>query len=128
MIKKIASGGDTILGRCNFQDKVEFVPQFTMMLQLDNLKDVEPVDTLETSEQFYCKWKFVDETDLIEGQAFLTLKDNNIKSLLEKPEIIDAFTIYLMGHFADSMAIPDVVKYSKQDMKQDDPITLETIV
>ena len=56
------------------------------------------------------------------------MKDNNIKSLLEKPEIIDAFTIYLMGHFADSMAIPDVVKYSKQDMKQDDPITLETIV
>ena len=128
MLKQLASGGDTMLGRCNYQDEIEFTPQFTMMLQLNNLKGVEPADALESCEQFYCKSKFVKEDELIEGQPFLKLKDDNIKTLLENPEIIDAFTIYVLNHFADSMVTPDSVKYSTEDMKTDIPLSLEQIV
>lgn len=128
MLKQLASGGDTILGRCNYQDEIEFVPQFTMMLQLNNLKGVEPVDALESCEQFYCKSKFVREDELIEGQPFLKLKDDNIKNLIDKPEIIDAFTIYIVEHFADYMETPDIVKCSTGDMLQDIPLTLEQVV
>jgi len=128
MLKQLASGGDTMLGRCNYQDEIEFTPQFTMMLQCNELKGVEPVDALQSCEQFYCKNKFVTKENLIEGQPFLKLKDDNIKILLDKPEIIDAFTIYVLNHFADSMITPDSVKFSTQDMLQDIPLTLEHIV
>jgi hypothetical protein len=128
MLKQLASGGDTMLGRCNYQDEIEFVPQFTMMLQLNNLKGVEPVDALESCEQFYCKSKFVREDELIEGQPFLKLKDDNIKTLIDKPEIIDAFTIYIVNHFSDYMETPEIVKCSTGDMLQDIPLTLEQIV
>jgi hypothetical protein len=128
MLKQLASGGDTILGRCNYQDEIEFVPQFTMMLQLNNLKGVDPVDALESCEQFYCKSKFVREDELIEGQPFLKLKDDNIKTLIDKPEIIDAFTIYIVNHFADYMETPEIVKCSTGDMLQDIPLTLEQVV
>jgi len=128
MLKQLASGGDTMLGRCNYQDEIEFTPQFTMMLQCNELKGVEPVDALESCEQFYCKSKFVTKDNLIEGQPFLKLKDDNIKILLDKPEIIDAFTIYVLNHFADSMTTPDSVKFSTEDMLQDIPLTLEHIV
>ena len=128
MLKQLASGGDTILGRCNYQDEVEFTPQFTMMLQLNNLKAVSPVDALESCEQFYCKSKFVKQEELIEGQPFLKLKDDNIKTLIDKPEIIDAFTIYVMNHFADFMQTPESVKYSTADMTEDMPLTLEQVV
>ena len=128
MLKQLASGGDTMLGRCNYQDETEFTPQFTMMLQLNNLKGVEPVDALESCEQFYCKSKFVSEEDLIEGQPFLKLRDDTIKMLLEKPEIIDAFTIYVLNHFQDSMETPDSVKFSTEEMVSDIPLSLEEIV
>lgn len=128
MLKQLASGGDAILGRCNYQDEIEFIPQFTMMLQLNNLRGVEPVDALESCEQFYCKSKFVSKDALIEGQPFLKLKDDNIKNLIEKPEIIDAFTIYVLNHFADFMETPDIVKCSTSDMIADIPLTLEEII
>ena len=77
MLKKIASGGDTMVGRTNFKDEIEFIPQFTMFLNLNNIKGVEPVDALENCEQFYCKSKFVSKEELIEGQNFLKLKDDS---------------------------------------------------
>jgi hypothetical protein len=128
MLKQLASGGDAILGRCNYQDEIEFIPQFTMMLQLNNLRGVEPVDALESCEQFYCKSKFVSKDALIEGQPFLKLKDDNIKNLIEKPEIIDAFTIYVLNHFADFMETPEIVKCSTGDMIADIPLSLEEII
>ena len=128
MLKQLASGGDTMLGRVNYQDEIEFTPQFTMMLQLNNLEGVEPADALESCEQFYCKSKFVSKEELIDGQDFLKLKDENIKTLLEQPEIIDAFTIYVLNHFQDSMTTPDSVKYSTDDMKTDIPLSLEQII
>jgi len=128
MLKQLASGGDPILGRCNYEDENEYTPQFTMMLQCNNLKGVEPIDALENCEQFYCKSKFVTKENLIEGQPFLKLKDDNIKTLLDKPEIIDAFTIYVLNHFANSMETPESVKFSTEDMLEDIPLTLEQIV
>ena len=83
MLKQLASGGDTVLGRCNYQDEIEFTPQFTMMLNCNELKGVEPVDAYESCEQFYCKSKFVIQEEWIEGQPFLKLKDENIKTLFE---------------------------------------------
>lgn len=128
MLKQLASGGDTMLGRVNYQDEIEFTPQFTLMLQLNNLRGVEPYDALESCEQFYCKSKFVSKEELIEGQPFLKLKDENIKSLIEQPEIIDVFTLYVLNHFQDKLTTPDSVKLSTEDMQADIPITLEQIV
>jgi len=69
---QLASGGDTMLGRCNYQDEIEFTPQFIMMLQCNEFKRVEPVDALESCEQFYCKSKFVMDkidTDILRRPA-----------------------------------------------------------
>lgn len=128
MLKKIASGGDTMVGRTNFKDEIEFIPQFTMFLNLNNIKGVEPVDALENCEQFYCKSKFVSKEELIEGQNFLKLKDDNIKTLIQQNNIIDAFTIYVLNHFQDDMKAPEIVKLSTQDIKYDIPLSLEEVV
>ena len=128
MLKQLASGGDTMLGRMNYKDEIEFTPQFTMMLNCNELKGVEPVDALESCEQFYCKSKFVSEEELIEGQPFLKLKDDKIKELLDKPEIINAFTLYVFENYHDSLSTPQSVKFSTDDMKADIPLTLEQVV
>lgn len=128
LIKSLSSGGDTILGRVNYKDEMEFLPQFMMMFMCNSLKGVDPVDALENCEQFYCKSKFVKEDELIEGQPFLKLRDENIKEIIEKPDIIDAFTLYILSHFKDTMEIPENVKISTEDMKRDMPLTLEQII
>jgi hypothetical protein len=128
MIKKIASGGDTMVGRTNFKDEIEFVPQFTMLLNLNNIKGVNPVDALENCEQFYCKSKFVSKEELIEGQNFLKLKDDNIKTIIQQNNIIDAFTIYVLDHYESNKKTPESVKLSTQDIKYDVPLSLEEII
>ena len=128
MLKKLASGGDTVVGRTNYKDELEFVPQFTMVLNLNNIKGVNPVDALESCEQFYCKSKFVPEDELIEGQPFLKLRDDKIKDLVVDPKYIDAFTLYLLEHYKDYLPTPECVKISTQDIKSDIPITLEQIM
>lgn len=128
MIKKIASGGDTMVGRTNFKDEIEFVPQFTMLLNLNNIKGVNPVDALENCEQFYSKSKFVSKEELIEGQNFLKLKDDNIKTIIQRNNIIDAFTIYVLDHYESNKKTPESVKLSTQDIKYDVPLSLEEII
>jgi hypothetical protein len=80
------------------------------MLQVNNLNSIDPVDAYESCEQFYCKSKFVEKKDLIEGQEFLKLKDDTVKTIIESKEIIDAFTIYVLHHFEDYLEIPESVK------------------
>ena len=128
LIKSLSSGGDTILGRTNHKDEIEFLPQFMMMFMCNSLKGVEPVDALENCEQFYCKSKFVKSEELIEGQPFLKLRDDNIKELIERPDIIDAFTVYVLSHYKTCMDIPESVKISTEDMKRDIPLTLEQVI
>lgn len=128
MCKQLASGGDTILGRVNYQDEIEFVPQFTMMLQLNNIGGIEPVDALESCEQFLCKSKFVSKEELIEGQPFLKLKDDKIKHLLDEDKIIEAFTLYVLDNYADYLATPESVKFSTEELKADIPLTLEQVI
>ena len=128
LIKSLSSGGDTVLGRTNHKDETEFVPQFMMMFMCNDLKDIDPPDALENCEQFYCKSKFVPKDELIEGQSFLKLRDDNIKELIETNEIVDAFTLYVLSSFKTSMKVPMCVKASSDDMKRDIPKSLEQIV
>ena len=128
LIKSLSSGGDTVLARTNHKDEYEFTPQFMMMFMLNDLKGVDPIDALENCEQFYCKSKFVQQEDLIEGQAFLKLRDENIKEFIETPEAIDAFTLYVLHHFQDQLQVPESVKVSTENMVEDIPLTLEQIL
>jgi hypothetical protein len=53
------------------------------MFMHNNFKDPDPIDALEKCIQCYCKSKFVNEDELIGGQAFLKLKNDNVKSLIQ---------------------------------------------
>lgn len=128
LIKSLSSGGDTVLARTNHKDEFEFVPQFMMIFMLNDIKGVEPADALENCEQFYCKSKFVKKEELIEGQPFLKLRDENVKEFIESPEIIDAFTLYVLHHFQDNLSVPESVKQSTKAMTEDTPLTLEQTV
>jgi hypothetical protein len=84
--------------------------------------------TLKIVCSFYCKSKFVNKDELIEGQPFLKLKNDNVKSLIELDNIIDAFTLYIVEHYADDMSMPESVKMSCSVLHEDKPLTLEQTI
>ena len=54
-IKTLASGGDSMEGKKNYQDEISFIPQFTMILCYNHLYEVKPADAKENLEQFEYK-------------------------------------------------------------------------
>jgi hypothetical protein len=75
-------------GRKLYENTISFIPQFTMLLCYNRFYKVEPQDATQNFEQFEYKSKFVGKDELIEGVSFLKLKDDNIKELLNKIELL----------------------------------------
>jgi len=129
-IKTLASGGDTMEGRKNYQDEISFIPQFTMFLCYNKFYKVEPFDATENLEQFEYKSKFVERHELIEGVSFLKLKDDNIKDFIKEDRIIDAYTLYILNAFTDPrIKTPEVIKNSTEiNNGNNGSISVETFI
>lgn len=128
LIKKLSSGGDTIKARVNFTNPFDFIPQFCIMFMCNEMKDPDPIDALENCIQFLCKSKFVEADKLIEGQPFLKLKKENIKDMIKDDKIIDAFTLYILDHYANNMTMPESVKVSCKDLNKGKTLNLEDVI
>jgi hypothetical protein len=59
-----------------------------MFLCYNRFYEVVPADAKENLEQFEYKSKFVNQDELINGVPFLKLKDDTIKDLLKKIELL----------------------------------------
>jgi hypothetical protein len=128
LVKKFASGGDRTSGRVNHGLPFEFVPQFSLLFMCNEMEDPDPIDALENCIQLYCKSKFVNKEDLIDDQPFLKLKDNKVKDMVLEQSVIDAFTLYILDHYADDMVMPDSIKSSCAILIEDRPLTLEQTI
>jgi hypothetical protein len=128
-IKTLASGGDAMEGRKNYQDEISFIPQFTMFLCYNRFYKVEPEDATENLEQFEYKSKFVPEDELIKGVPFLKLKDDNIKTFIKEDRIIDAYTLYILNAFSNPrMNTPENIKNSTEINNGEKEISVENFI
>ena len=114
-IKALASVGDSMEGRKNYQGEISFVPQFTMILCYNHLYEIKPADAKENLEQFEYKSKFVSKEELVDGVPFLKLKDDTIKDFIKEERIVDAYTLYILNAFTDPrMDTPKSIKNSTE--------------
>lgn len=128
-IKTLASGGDSMEGRKNYQDEVSFIPQFTMILCYNHLYEIKPADAKENLEQFEYKSKFVSQDELVDGIPYLKLKDDTIKSFIKEERIIDAYTLYILNAFTETrMNIPESIKNSTEINNGEEQISVEQFI
>ena len=128
-IKTLASGGDAIEGRRLYENTISFVPQFTMILCFNHLYEIKPADAKENLEQFEYKSKFVDNDELVDGVAFLKLKDETIKDFIKENRIIDAYTLYILNAFTNPrMKTPKAIKNSTEINNGEETITVEQFI
>ena len=142
IIKKLASGGDLMLGRKNHQDETQFTIDTKLLIMCNDLPDITPIDTLETCIEFktfkqFKSKKYIEErtkelNDLVYGDAkrdeniLLELQkyheaDENIKDECNKDEIKNAFILLLLENYK-SYKVP----LKSTDFDDENEITLTT--
>jgi len=95
---KLASGGDTLLGRKNYQDEVEFRMQGRLFMNVNDLPEVSPTDALETASIFVFPNVFkpaVSDAD----PAFWKVADPNIKHYCADLEVCAAYTHLVLDQY-----------------------------
>jgi hypothetical protein len=95
VIKKLASGGDPMRARKNYQDEVAFTMDAKLFMMVNDLPPVEPKDTLETCVEFQTYKQF-------KTQAWITEKENTLNDEVK-------------NHGADKNILLELKKYSVAD-------------
>ena len=118
-VKMICSGGDKLFVRRNNVDEKEVISQTTLILCANDIAKFDPPDVYEKLIPFSLKTKFVSEEitpKLLKANPYYKQADDNIESLFQDEEIIDAITSLIFNSYK-----PTKVK-NNEDMK----IILET--
>ena len=105
-IKRFNSGGDELSARKNFKDETYFHTQAHQLICCNDLCEIEPSDAKETGILFEMPSKFVKANDerlkLAQSNPHAIaykVADDTVKTLAQKPAIIDAWTWAVIDQF-----------------------------
>lgn len=144
IVKSIASGGDPQKSRRNHGEITEFIIDTKMLIMVNDLPRVEPIDVLETCVQFNSgkqfktqefidnrkqelleKCKEIEDTEIkdsiMKEMDIYMLADDNIKHKCNQLEWGNAFILLLMENFVDKKLEPSNdsdLKDETQDVKE----------
>lgn len=125
LIKRIVSGGDTIIARCNYMNEIEIVPAFTPWFMYNQWYDVNPIDATENLIQFTCPSKFVQPHELVDGCDMFKIADKTINHFIMLEDIIDAFTLFMLDYYSDDMTLPETIEKFNNN---EHPISVEVFI
>jgi hypothetical protein len=113
IVKRLASGGDEVQTRTNHKDETNKHLQCTIWLNCNEMAPVEPVDAHQTLEVFHFTSAFVSKQEM-ESKGKSCPKhwkeaDAVIKTWINTPEVIDAFTMIILGAYSTKAEVPPVV-------------------
>jgi hypothetical protein len=96
-IKKMASGGDKVVGRTHFKEETQFVPHFTPFCMLNDIPSIEPMDDAVYGRLVYCEFKkqFVDEVT----EEYHIKADPDLDEKIRDPKFIRGFIHLILGSF-----------------------------
>jgi hypothetical protein len=104
MIKRMASGGDTVEVRTNFKDETRKKLQCTMFLCCNEFPKIDPADAYETLEVFNFSTKFVSEKTFNDAHQnrpkHWQLQDPDIKQWLSSEQVVDAFSSLVLRAYS----------------------------
>ena len=115
MVKRMASGGDTVEVRTNYKDEVRKKLQSTMFLYCNDFPSIAPDDAYATLEVFRFRTTFVEQRELDERKeacpSHWMAQDNDIKTWIRTPEVQDAFTSMVFDSYqTERLTMPDIVR------------------
>lgn len=137
IIKSISSGGDTKTARQNFKDEIQFKIQGKMLLMMNEMIPVDPIDALETITTFKFTSQFKPELSE-EDIEVNNVKDSNYKYYIADQDIKEkivnnqayqmAFIHLILEHYQpDTINLPDEMKELNNDYHDKDNTTQKAL-
>jgi hypothetical protein len=120
MIKKIASGGDILIGRTHNKEESEFVFHGLTLPFSNDLNEILPYDDAVNNRVKCIGFSkvYVDKP-VEELNAYQLKMDDNIKDQIEQLNVQQAFVKLLIENYQDylinGIVVPEEVNQSKQD-------------
>ena len=88
-IKKVAAGGDEMIGRTHFQEEVNFVPHFTAFCMLNDIPEIQPLDNAVYGRLVYYEFEkqFVEDPT----EEYHVKMDKNLEKKIKEQRFINGF-------------------------------------
>jgi hypothetical protein len=123
-IKGFCSGGDTMVARKNFKDEKEFTIQCGLMICVNDMLPINPVDTMQTCDDFNMTSKFIRDDESLTKLSNLNYykADQDIKNIFCNDEkVINQYILLLISYFYKSrLSYPKSIKDSENLINDDD--------
>lgn len=124
MMKKVSSGGDTLVGRIHGGEEKPFIPHFNVYCNANDLLEIKPFDSAinDRLNIISYKKKYVDNP----SNEFELQKDHNLEEELKSHKFIEAFQFILFDSYLKYVKngkkeyIPDAVKNCKTEWVGDE--------
>lgn len=124
MMKKVSSGGDTLMGRLHKDNETPFIPHYNVFCNANDLPNIQPYDAAidERLNIISYNKKYVDEP----SNEYELKKDSNIDIEMRSENFINAFqnilfNVYLEFYKNNSKEyIPEAVKNCKTEWVGED--------
>jgi len=132
-IKKICSNGDWIEMRQNFKNESRIRSQSTLVIMVNDIPNVAPVDAYQTmvGYKFQNEYRDISDYEDIKGRggtppANWRLMDHTIDEFIRQPEIIDAFTRMIFEAYTpDRQVLCQRVKEDTNSIKGEASVSVE---
>ena len=100
---KLASGGDTMIGRKNYKDEINFKVQSRTFIFANDMPPVSPADALQTCSVFQMRAVF---SDTASTDAWVQKADAQIKAKCRTPEWVAGFTWLVLDAYKPHKVVP----------------------
>ncbi len=97
-IKKVASGGDEIIGRTHFQEEVKFKPHFTAFCMLNDIPEIQPLDNAVYGRLIYYEFEkqFVEEPT----EEYHVKMDKDLENKIQQDKFINGFIHLILNAYS----------------------------
>ena len=122
IMKRLCSNGDEIECRKNYENEVHIRLQATVIAFANDLVPVDPPDAYQTMHAFKFANEFHDADEITNPsdpmQKNWLPRDHGLDDFIQRPDVIDAFTVLIIQHYTCSIQQPpDIVKEHTQSVK-----------
>jgi hypothetical protein len=108
LLKSFQSGGDVLSARKNHKDERSFRVASRLIMNMNDIPEVSPLDAVSTLVLIKFPFKFVAPEEMEQDSPpFFRKRDETIKTqYIKRPEVVDAFTWLVIDAYTDAQVVP----------------------
>ena len=123
-LKKLGSGGDTVVCRGLYEKQVEFKMQCQFHMMLNDMPECTDQEAFKNCHEFHMKSEFVSGEPTDNGIVKQYKADDTIKDYVRSEKCVKAFTKVLFDHYrTEKPKVPKCIEKNREANEEDNELT-----